>query len=990
MTQTSFKSAGTTVRTINLTGPTSIQPAGIPAGVIGTSQKGPAFVPTTVATAPDFVVDFGVPTNESNHGPLGAIEWLRNAQSLTYLRVLGAGSAKQRVLSGDNSGRVENAGFVIGSQLPQSPNGALGNNTYAGAGGDEGRLYFLGCYMSEVGSSTIFQDAGRPSEGNPFVRGVLMAPSGVVLTLSSANGASNTPTTVGSSVSFGGFMTGALDVSDGRQEFVLLLNGHTNTDVVYPNEIKVSFDPTAKNYIGNVLNTNPLKIEEAGHYLYADFKIDPSLAVPTGSGIVNNDFGVGGANGNNTSEEIAFLLTSDLARNSGSTTVPSYENFEDRYTTAETVWVTSQKFGGVPENLFKISALSDGAYPVGKMKFSIENITPGTDSEPYGTFDLLVRTFDDTDKTKVVLEAWRDLSLDPSSPTYIARIIGDTKTFYNFDAAEGKQKLITDGLFENKSRYIRVEMSSKVKNGNLDSSALPFGFRGAPHFVTSGTAPMPAYTDSTVLSTTNPFYNLVQIPVPFRENVSVGVSPSKTADTGLYWGIQFTNKSSVSEPNASTELETNILSFSKYYPNFQTNWMNFVISNNAGVADTAENGILDADRFNNNAFSLDNVKIGLNSQGNPDVQRIYNWSYVRAGNIATTSTSRSLNVADLTDSTVRNVSKFSFFIHGGFDGNNIFNKEMFDMTNRAIIEEMNSVSRGTSNGPVVSAYNKALELMEDETEVDVQILATPGIRHEFITDKALLTVENRFDAVYIMDADEYDTQNNVVSSSNQIVSVNNTTTNFRNRGLNSSFGACYFPDVVLRDTITGTTRIVPPSVAALGAFAKNDAVGYPWFAPAGFTRGALETTERAAVALNRPDIDSLQSVDINPIVAFAGSNGNVIWGQKTLLATNSSLERVNVRRLLVDVRRKVGDIGRRMLFEQNRESTLARFEQLVRPVLKRIQDQKGVKRFLVKIDTTTTTEADIQNRTIRGKIFLQPTKTLELISVDFVVTNEEG
>jgi hypothetical protein len=990
MTQISFKSAGVSARVINLTGPTSIQPTGIPAGVIGTSEKGPAFVPVTVATAQDFVVDFGQPTNEYNHGPLGAIEWLRNAQSLTYLKVLGIGSGQQRETSGNNTGRVNNAGFVVGAQLPQSPNGALGNNSYAGSGGVEGRVYFLGCYMAESGSSTIFQDASQPTSGTPLVRGVLMAASGVLLTLSSSNGATNTVSAVGTEALAGGFLTGALDISNGRQEFTMLLNGHVNTDPTYPNSIKVSFDPSAKNYLTNVLNTNPLKMEEAGYYLYSDFRISPAMAVPTGSGIINDDFGAGAASGSASTEEIAFLLTSSLGRNAGSSTVPSYENFEDRYKTAESVWVTSQKFGGAPENLFKISALSDGAYPVDRMKFSIENITPGTDASPYGTFDLIVRSFNDTDKTKVVLEAWRGLSLDPTAPTYIARIIGDTKTFFNFDAQEGRQKLVTQGLFENKSRYIRVEMADKVRDGNLDSSALPFGFRGAPHFVTSGSAPMPAHTDSTILASTNPFHDLVQVPVPFRENLAIGVSPSKVADTGLYWGVQFTDKTSVSEPNGNTAVETNILSFAKYYPNFQTNWINFVASNNEGTADTAENGVLDADRFNNNGFTLGNVKIGLNSAGNPDTQRIYDWQYIRAGNVSTTSTFRPLNVTDLKDSSVRNAAKFSFFIHGGYDGNNIFNEDMSNMTNRAIVEEMNSVSRGTANGPVVSAFGKAIDLISDQTEVDIQLLAIPGIRHEVITDKALLTIEDRFDAMFLMDIDEYDIQNNLVTSSNQIVSVNNTTTNFRNRGLNSSFGAAYFPDVVITDTVTGTTRIVPPSVATLGAFSKNDSVGYPWFAPAGFTRGALETTERSATVLNRTDMDSLQTVDINPIVSFAGSDGNVIWGQKTLLATDSSLERVNVRRLLVDVRRKVADIARKMLFEPNRESTLNRFTQLVRPVLKRIQDQKGVDRFLIKIDTTTTTEADIQNRTIRGKIFLQPTRTLEFLSVDFVVTNEEG
>ena len=194
--------------------------------------------------------------------------------------------------------------------------------------------------------------------------------------------------------------------------------------------------------------------------------------------------------------------------------------------------------------------------------------------------------------------------------------------------------------------------------------------------------------------------------------------------------------------------------------------------------------------------------------------------------------------------------------------------------------------------------------------------------------------------------------------------------------------------LVLTDIFTGKTRKVPPTVAVLGAFSKNDAVGFPWNAPAGFTRGALETTERASVVLSRDNMDTLQEYDINPIVSFAGSEGNVIWGQKTLLAVESSLDRVNVRRLLIDVRRKVKSVANRMLFEPNRAETLARFSQLVNPILKKIQDQKGLEKFLVVIDTTTTTQADVENRTIRGKVFLSPTKTLEQISVDFVVTNQ--
>jgi hypothetical protein len=992
MSESNFKSAGVRARTINQTGPTSIKPAGLPAGVIGTSDKGPAFIPVTVATSQDFVVDFGLPADERSNGPLASIEWLRNSQALTFLRVLGAGSGHSRELSGDNAGKVAYSGFVVGNQLPQRPGGGFGNNQYVVTPGlgDEGRAFILGCFMKQSGSSELFSEAGLATEGVPVVRGILMAASGVFMTLSSSRASSNAPGTVGSPSTSGGAVTGSVNLVSGRQEFVVILNGFENSlSNTYKNSLTASFDPTATNYLDKIFNTNPYKLEEAGHVLYTDYKVYPNYAFPTGSGIVQADWGLGAVSGSATTEDIAFLLTSSMAtRNSGSTTVPNFENFEDRYRTAESVWVTSQKFGGSSENLFKVSALSDGSEPNAKIKFSIENILPETDSEPYGSFDLIVRDFYDTDKTQMVLESWRGLNLNPDSPRFIGKIIGDTKEYYNFDASDGSQKIVTEGIFENKSRYVRVEMANKVLNGELDSSAVPFGFRGAPHLVTSGSAPMPSYSDSTYLSTTNPFHNTVQIPVPLRETLARGVSPNKSVDKGLYWGVQFEEKTTVSEPNARTAVETNILSLTKYYPNFHTNFQNVVVSNNQGTSDTAENGILDADRFLNNGFSLGNIRITINSTtGLPDSQTMSDWEYVREGNVVASGSYRALTVSDLSDSTVRNVAKFSFFIHGGFDGLSIFDRDMFNMTNESVTEEMNFTSRGISNGPTVSAYNKALDIMADSTEVDIQLLTVPGIRHEAVTDKGLLVTEDRFDALFLLDVDEYDVQNTLVTSSNQIVSVRNTATNFATRGLNTSFGSAYFPNVVLRDSFTGKTRVVPPSVAVLGAYAKNDAVGYPWFAPAGFTRGALETTDEAAMQLSRPNMDALQDVDINPLVSFAGSSGVVIWGQKTLLQSDSSLERVNVRRLLIDIRRKVKAIGNRFLFEANRTETLARFSQLINPVLKKVQEQKGLEKYLVRIDASTTTQADVENKIIRGKIFLTPTKTLEVLSLDFVVSN---
>lgn len=997
MTQINFKSAGVSARVINLTGPTAIQPVGIPAGVIGTAQKGPAFVPTTVATTQDFVAIFGPPVDGAVNGPLASAEWLRNQQALTYTRVLGAGEGKKRETSGDNQGRVKSAGFVVGAQQPQSA-GGLDDNPWANEGGPEGRLYFLNAYMAEANASGLLTSAGlEPSGSTPLVRAVIMAASGVLIRLSSSvDGVDSTAPAasfVATEADASGSMLGVVNLNGGRQEFVMLLNGHKGTDSQYPRVITASLDVDAPNYLGKQLNTDPLNMERAGYLLYADYPIHPQLAVPTGSAVVDTTGSLVTGSLAAGREPVIFLATGSLQRNSGSTNVPSYENFEDRYGEAQSPWIISQKFGGKPKNLFKIHALDDGERANNLIKWSIENITPSVnDVQPYGTFDLLIRNYSDTDKKREVREAFRGLSLDPSSPSYIARAVGDQHIFFNFDANEGSQKLVVEGDFPNISNLVRVEVTDEVRDGELDPTALPMGFRGPPHLVTSGSdalAPLASSATSGVLGDTvaQPSWQVVQPPVPYRESLAVGAVDNRRVDRGLNWGVQFTRKINADETNASTEADSGLLSFVKFFPDFQTAWRNVLIRDQVGGPDV-NGSILDVDRFNNNQFSLEKIRITTGSNGLPDIRTLVSWSYIRAGGISAGSGLRALKASDLTDSSVRQVAKFSGYIQGGFDGVRIFDEDTADLTNQAIVEEMDNTNRGVSNGPTVVAYKKALGVMSDETQVDIQLLTIPGIRHPIITDEALLSTEERFDAMYIMDIQEYDVSNQLVTGSSQDLSVRFTANRFQTRGLNSSFGAAYFPDVVIRDEVNGNIRQVPPSVPVLGAFGLNDAIGFPWFAPAGFTRGALSSTENAVIPLNRGNLDSLQEVRINPLVAFASSDGPLVWGQRTLLASDSALERVNVRRLLISLRRDVRRIANRIVFEPNRAETLARFSALVNPIFKRVQDQRGLERFLVRIDTTTTTQADIENRTIRGQIFLIPTRTLEFLSIDFVVTNQ--
>jgi phage tail sheath protein FI len=992
MAELTFRSPGISAREIDLTGPTNVTPSGVPAGIIGTANQGPAFVPVTLGSQQDFVTKFGE-TDGEKFGPLAVIEWLSNAQSVTYMRVLGAGDGKKRTTTGDNPGKVTNAGFVVGAEQVQGA-GLVSRNTKAVDSGPAGRLHFLGCFMSESAGSTIFSSAGIQRSGenlaHPILRGVLLAASGVVPMLSASFAASSTkPSSTVAATAAGpqGAITGSVDLTGAQQDFVLLLNGHVDT-AQYPNLITASFDVDAPNYFGNVLNTDPLRVEDAGHLLYARYDIHPAFATVTGSGII-----APATETPDNKEPVAFLLTSSLARNAGSTTIPNFENFEDRFRTPETPYVISQKFGGNPVNLFKVYALSDGAFANTKFKISIRNIAKSNSlTDKYGTFDLLVREYGDTDDNPAVLEQFTNLSLNPSSDRYIAKIIGDQHVYWDFDKNDDSQRLVFDGNFPNLSNLIRVEMTTTVDDAEVDSTSLPVGFRGPRHLVTSGSSIM--VTPPTAGGGFNAnqhlsYRRLVEPPVPFRESVKTGVTPKDDVNTSFYWGVQFVRKTKLDEPNLSLVADKTIDGFAKYFPRFHTTNQNPSVGDNAGTADSAGT-VYDSDRFNNNIFTLENVKVRTGSNGIADPKEWVSASYVRQGGISADAAAktRALSVAtDFGDATVKTYAKFSFFVQGGFDGVNIFDSNKAKLLNTAIVREMTDAAQGQNDGPTVSAYTKALDIMQETSEVDIKLLAVPGIRHSIVTDKGVSVVENRFDALFIMDVEERDALNTVVTSSAQNVNVANTAATFTSRALDSSFAAAYFPDVVMQDPFTLTNVQVPPSVAVLGAMSLNDKIAHPWFAPAGFTRGALQSTLETSLNLSRNNLDVLYDTRINPITSYPGQTGPVIWGQKTLLGVQSALDRVNVRRLLIEVRRQVKELSNRVIFEPNRASTLSRFEALVRPRLQRIQELQGVERYQVRIDTTTTTQADIENNTIRGKIFLQPTRSIEFVALDFVITN---
>ncbi len=965
----------------------------------------------------------GAPTTGQDAGAVGG------TAGQICIQVSAAGDSDAvatQVAAAINASKLAVVAAVASSEVTvtQQHDGSGGNTLTSRATVTDDAVYSL--------PSNFSGGADRSDAAVPIIRGIIFAASGVIPQLSSSlHGAgtqgqpNNTDPATQGAATLKGSISGSVDVA--TQQFTMLLNGHVDTSD-YPNVVTASFNSSDNSYFAKQFNTDPLKIEEAGYCLYTHYDINPAFATVTGSHAVAGSVTRGDGS---VLENIGFLVTGSADRDSAVANVaPNYESFEDRFQTARTPFFISQDYGGKKYDLFRVHAVSDGEASNNYYKISITNINPPSNdaSTDYGTFNLEVRSFFDRDQQKEVYETWIGLSLDPSSDKYIARVIGDRHTFFDFDQSKNSQKLVVKGDHAGNSARIRVEMSNDLLNGNIPDTALPMGFRGPDHLVTSGSGPLADFVTSGLSGSAgymnqSPLKRAQEVPLRYREDVKKPVPGAAIvdADTRLYWGAQFafrvkdalvttagtTSLRSLNDGNAL--FDSSMQSRTKFFPQFFPNEFNFTVGNNPNQSDV--NGtVLNCDRYHNNLFTLENIRVRTGSaelhSNRADNEQWHSASYVRKGAIAAdeTNKTRALKLDDLRQQTNRAYAKFTTFLQGGFDGTNIFNKDQKNLTTNAARREMTNVTNlGGVKGNTVASYRKAIDIMGVKSDVEINLLAIPGIRTPGITNFAMDAMESRFDAFYIMDIEQRDELNTVITASSEIdpltggtkavvPHVTNTVTDFASRGLNSSFAAAYFPDIKIQDPGTNSSVIAPPSVGVLGSYALNDK-SQVWFAPAGFTRGLLSNSTigpggifGTAKNLNRDNLDDLYSERINPIVSFE-SKAPVVWGQKTLLADASALDRVNVRRLLINIRRQVRAVANSILFEPNRQETLDKFNSLVKPILTNAQKNSGVDRFKVVIDTTTTTQADVENNTIRGKIFLQPTRTAEFVALDFTVTN---
>jgi len=678
-------------------------------------------------------------------------------------------------------------------------------------------------YLKEAGAATVCRVAGVGGY-------VEKTPTMLVV-----SGSATQSVAIVFSTTVGQTFNGSVSGNDGAGNFVISGSGL---------QISASVVPTAVNNIEAVLGSDPRGNKAAYSYKY---------------------FGV----------KAAALGTGSVA----AVTLPDQE-FKFDAQEAKTPYIQSQLISGLRYNLFRFETIGAGNAANTKIKIGISNIKPAGSSQAtnYGTFTVTVRAFNDTNRRRNALETYSNVNLDPSSPNYIYRVIGDRHL--TFDAAG---RATETGDWVNKSKYVRLvnaERDNTLVSENIPVQAIPFA------------------------------HDAYKLPVSASAAIAalVPVATFTTPSAIQYGGIDLEGNSD-----------------------------NLFYCNAIPATYDAISGSYVYCSGSNVAYSLDTVS-GLSP----------------IGSLATDVAKRNILIA----------------FQEGFDGQSpvipiLKGKDMKDDGSNT--QGLNCATL-TSSGSV--AYLRQFSALSSD-QYDIQMLVTPGLNKEYhseLVDKALDLVTDRADSFYVIDGTSY--SGDIAEAKDQAASVD------------SNYAAMYYPWIKTVDVNTNKLIAIPPSVLMPAVFAANDRVAAEWFAPAGLNRGGLNGAVAVLSRLTQADRDNLYEAKVNPIVQFPGQ-GIVVFGQKTLQDKPSALDRINVRRLLLTVRKYIASTSRYLIFEQNTSTTRNRFLNIVNPYLESIQQRQGLYAFKVVMDASNNTPDTIDRNFLNGSIYLQPTKTAEFIQIDF-------
>jgi hypothetical protein len=689
--------------------------------------------------------------------------------------------------------------------------------------------YAVQNYLREAGTVTVVRvmDTGIFTQSTPIG---LVADGKLISTIHSTNAGDD-------EVGFGPFAVNNGTISG---SFVVSGSGIGN--------VSSSLLPSATNDVSDVFGESPFGPKDG--YVYSYFE---NLASST-----NYSGGVSGI-------ALANQVFSGGALNDSVAV--------DGASPANTPYVKSQLISNERYELFRFHTIGYGNNENTRFKIGISNVkAAGEDgATDYTTFSVTIRAFNDTDKRKSVLETFSNVNLDPASPNFIARVIGD-----RFMTIDLNGKITEYGDWLNNSNYIRVEVKEQ---GSYPVSAAPFGHG--------------AYT--------NP----------------------------IFVGGDETIVPAVSYQTGSTE---NTAGSPIYYAGFDFESTGIKIDNANYLAPLPDGAVAGT-----------NVDFGFDSQ----------LSYIMSG-------SDSIDMAK---------RQFVLGFQGGFNGQSPATPINLGTAITAANSQGFNLSSTAASG--YSAYAKAINAVSNPDEYDVNMIVTPGVirrLHTSVTTKVIDMVEARQDCFYIADFTAAD--DSIAQVTTQAAAVD------------TNYAGIYYPWVKMVDTNTNKLISVPPSVLLPAVYASNDAIAAEWFAPAGLNRGGIVGAVSVLNRLTHSERDTLYENKVNPIAAFPGQ-GIVAFGQKTLQDKASALDRINVRRLLITVKKYIASTSRFLVFEQNTAATRGRFINTVQPYLEGIQQRQGLYAFKVVMDESNN-GADVVDRNIlAGQIFLQPAKTAEFIVIDF-------
>ena len=614
--------------------------------------------------------------------------------------------------------------------------------------------------------------------------------------------------------------------------------------------------------------------------------------------------------------------------------VNDWNHNQFQFQSPATPFFVSELRGGLPQRLFRLISISDGNSANTEIKISIANLNLDT-----LTFDVYVRDYNDTDASPTFLEKFTGLSMDETQSNYVGRRIG---------TIDNKYPLI--------SAYVLVDVDP-----NAPADAIPCGFEGY-EFRTNGTVTTDrAYAGVIEMPYKTKYYNagdtIVDPPLS-APIISVGDKIKK-----IYLGFT----------DAEYGFDADLLKFKGEIA------LGGVSYNTGEPWGTKTAG-----------FHMD-----INASGITDNNGVPVFSY-GAGTFDDASVIDSDSTNPYYDSRTR---KFTALMAGGFDGWDIYRKTRTNIDNYKIgrngfvnggFSTFSNAEFSEEWGAFGSSdyYATLLGVLSfaNPEKTTINILATPGIdlvnNTELVNDAIEVVEEYRMDSIYLPTLPDIQLLNNTdPGDSDSWLYPSDVIDALETTGIESNYTAVYYPWIQINDTENSAYLFVPPTLEVVKNLAYTDNVAFPWYATAGYNRGLVNSI-KARIQLDLPSRNALDPARINAIATFSDV-GTLIWGNRNLQTADTSLNRLNIRRLLLQARRLIVAVSNRLLFDPNDDTVRSQFLALVNPILDNIRKERGLTDFRVSI---TALANETQRNTMTGKIFLKPIDTLEYIDLQFVIT----